>query len=741
MGEAILRNRSREERKQHGQFLTPLQVARFMASQLSPISDGMRILEPAAGSGALACAIVEYALQETNLTRLWIEGYETDPDLLVAARDCLQRATDYAANQGVRIHVHLHEADFVWENMPSSRHAHLYHGTLFGAEETSAYDLIIANPPYFKLSSADPRTELLRGHGNGHTNIYTVFMSLCSRMLSQNGRACFIGPRSFCSGVYFSAFRREFFKRVVIESMHLFDSRDDTFKESDVLQENVIVTFRTRKAEDDIENVPETLHLSASQNRADLSASHTSNLVSRKFFLGPDRRTFHFRLPIGELDKHILEAIDSWPRNLKRHGLAVSTGPVVPFRAKSFLLHDIDGVATNGAVPLLWMHNIARQCITWPVHNNKPQALSRDAGKANLLVPIANYVVLRRFSAKEEPRRLIAAPLLVSEFEVYGKTIGLENHLNYIYRPGGELEEVEAIGLAALLNSAVVDRYIRITSGNTQVNAAELRVLPLPPVEAIKDIGTSVMAQGKEPDIDSIVFSAMLKAEYLPIEIPLFRETRITMGKIQEAQSILHDLGLPAAQQNEISALTLLILAQLSEDNHWSDARQKSLRIHDILTEIAARYGREYAENTRETIRRQVIHQFEQAGLVLQNPDELNLPTNSPRTHYALSDLALQTLRQYGTTGWTQAVATFHGQKSTLLEVYRQQREHHLISLRLPSGEEYSLSPGKHNELQAAIIEEFGPRFVPGGQVLYIGDTANKTLLLDEEGIKKIDSH
>ena len=118
------------------------------------------------------------------------------------------------------------------------------------------------------------------------------------------------------------------------------------------------------------------------------------------------------------------------------------------------------------------------------------------------------------------------------------------------------------------------------------------------------------------------------------------------MGKIQEAQEILKTLGLPPAQQNEISALTLLVLAQLSETTPWIEAMPQSLRIHDMLSEIKARYGREYAENTRETIRRQVIHQFEQAGLVIRNPNAPGLATNSPRTHYTLSDAAIRTIRE-----------------------------------------------------------------------------------------------
>jgi hypothetical protein len=210
------------------------------------------------------------------------------------------------------------------------------------------------------------------------------------------------------------------------------------------------------------------------------------------------------------------------------------------------------------------------------------------------------------------------------------------------------------------------------------------------------------------------------------------------MSKLREAQDILQTLGLPPAQQNEISALTLLVLAQLSEDTPWSEAECHSLRIHDILIEVKKRYGREYAENTRETVRRQVIHQFEQAGLVLRNPDDLSLATNSPRTHYALSEVALKAIRAYGSKQWAKAVQVFTDSVGTLMEVYQRKRDQHKIPLRLASGEQFKLSPGQHNELQAAVVTEFGPRFAPSAMLLYLGDTENKKLVLNEEGFESL---
>jgi len=152
-----------------------------------------------------------------------------------------------------------------------------------------------------------------------------------------------------------------------------------------------------------------------------------------------------------------------------------------------------------------------------------------------------------------------------------------------------------------------------------------------------------------------------------------------------------------------------------------------------MLIEIQERYGKEYAENTRETIRRRVIHQFMQAGIVVKNPDDPTLPTNSPLTHYALTAPLLDVLRKYGTAAWAEAVQQFLENQVALIERYQREREIHRIPLQLPTGEQYTLSPGAHNRLQVQIIDEFGPVFAPGSSVLYVGDTENKTLHLERE--------
>lgn len=211
------------------------------------------------------------------------------------------------------------------------------------------------------------------------------------------------------------------------------------------------------------------------------------------------------------------------------------------------------------------------------------------------------------------------------------------------------------------------------------------------------------------------------------------------MSKIEEAQEILKSLGLPPAQYNEMSSLTLLALCNIKESDSWSNATRKSLGVSKgIMTFVEEYYNKPYAANTRETFRRQVLHQFVQARVVDYNPDNPDLPVNSPRAHYALSQEALELVRKYKTTEWDKALKHFVENVGKLSEVYLKERELSQIPVTLQSGEVIKLSAGKHNEVQASIVEQFAPRFANGGILLYLGDTAKKDLLVNETALKEL---
>ncbi len=212
------------------------------------------------------------------------------------------------------------------------------------------------------------------------------------------------------------------------------------------------------------------------------------------------------------------------------------------------------------------------------------------------------------------------------------------------------------------------------------------------------------------------------------------------MEKIKEAKQILFDLGLPAAQQNDRSALVLLALCNVKKNSHWVNAIQQSMSVvgnksnakyEGIMRFISKEYKVSYAENSRETIRRQTLHQFVQAGIVEHNPENPKLPTNSKDNHYRISTDVLKVIRSFGGSKWDKELTKFKKHNFSLKKKYAKEYELNLKEIKLESGKKLKLSPGKHNELQIEVIKKFSSKFVKDGRLLYLGDTANKDLYCD----------
>ncbi len=211
------------------------------------------------------------------------------------------------------------------------------------------------------------------------------------------------------------------------------------------------------------------------------------------------------------------------------------------------------------------------------------------------------------------------------------------------------------------------------------------------------------------------------------------------MASVEEAQEILKALGMPPAQHNQMSGMTLLALCGLTPDAPWTAAKRGPRTVtKGVMDYLKEHYGTEYAPNTRETFRRQVLHQFVQGRIADYNPFEPDLPTNSPHAHYAITEAALKAVQLFGAEGWDSAVDEFRREQGALVERYERERNHNLVPIKLPDGQELQLSPGKHNEVQKAIVEDFAPRFAPGANLLYLGDTAKKNLFVDKVGLSKL---
>lgn len=465
---------SSEERKTRGQFFTPTPIARFMASLFSRIGPEFCLLDPGAGIGALSVAVCERVLQLRTPRSILIHLFENDSDAIPLLKKNMQNCYKVLAAAGHSLSFTIHETDFIISQGPTlSQQARLFDKD----SEIPSFHGIITNPPYFKINKNSDYARIMDAVVHGQPNIYCLFMAIAAGLLEKHGELVAITPRSFCSGLYFREFRRWMFQRVDLTHVHLFKSRRKTFQEAKVLQESVITRWRRDT------KVGGTVTVTTSHDR------QFSDILEQKF---PHSRLVDNTagemlvcIPESPEDAQIIECVERWPNRFEDMGLQISTGPVVMFRAKKFLRNRLNDKA---CVPLLSAHNIKPFRTTWPVNKPKwPVAFADLAASQKHLVPTRNYVLVKRFSAKEERRRLTAGCFLKSDTKY--PRVGLENHINYIYHMTRELTVDEIYGIAALFNSAFLDRYFRTISGNTQVNATEIRLMKFPDLNCVTNIG------------------------------------------------------------------------------------------------------------------------------------------------------------------------------------------------------------------------------------------------------------
>lgn len=473
-------------KKVKGQFFTPTPIARLLASFSGVSKTRIRILDPGCGTVILSCALIEYLVKENSkIEQIDLIAYETDLELIPISRKSLKYLKLWLLNKGIQFNYTLHDSDFVLENASV-----LNENCLPGLfEETKRidkfFDIIISNPPYFKLSKEDERVIVSQALVSGQPNIYSIFMGISAKLLSENGELIFITPRSFASGNYFKAFRELFFNTVQIDKIHLFNSRKDTFNRDSVLQETVVI----KAIKENIDPNKNVL-VSSSSGIKDIFEPNIRYFKSSELIdLNSKEKILH--LPTNDIEVGILNLVSTWKNVLADFNIKISTGPVVSFRALNFIQNHYE----NGTVflaPLYWLHNVNKMSLEWPKQlKEKGQYIRIENGSKSLLIPNKDYILLRRFSTKDDKSRLIAAPYFCN----YTKSdyIGVENKLNYLYRKDGHLDREEVVGLCALLNSELFDTYFQIFNGNVNVSATELREMKFPPLNIIKEIGNKII--------------------------------------------------------------------------------------------------------------------------------------------------------------------------------------------------------------------------------------------------------
>lgn len=463
---------TQEYKKVNGQFFTPLPIARLMAGYAERTEKKINILDPGVGAGVLICAITEQLVVNTCIEELCIACYETDKNLINVVTNVFTYLQNWVQANGKKFIFNIFNDDFILSNSL----------TLNGSCGEK-FDLIITNPPFFKIPKEDIRTKAASEFVSGHANIYALFIGISLTLLKNKGRIIFISPRSFASGNYFKAFRSKLFSLVQVKNIHLFDSRTDTFDRDKVLQELVIISATKEKI-----NPEKKVNISSSDGLHDIKTPFVNSLPLHDIIeIHSKEKILH--LPVNKTEINILEITEGWNNKLTDFNIHISTGPVVSFRANGYIKSNINDA--DNCVPLYWLHNVTKMKIEWPkVYKEKGQYIVENEYSRNLLIKNKNYIFLRRFSTKDDKSRLIAAPYY---YENNFNFIGVENKLNYIYKINENFEKNEMLGLCALLNSEFYDIYFQTFNGNVNVSATELREMKFPPMEIIKKIGIEIM--------------------------------------------------------------------------------------------------------------------------------------------------------------------------------------------------------------------------------------------------------
>ncbi|QPR28026.1 Eco57I restriction-modification methylase domain-containing protein [Edwardsiella hoshinae] len=447
---------AKKHKAELGQFMTPSTVARFMAS-LFPASSQQtcRLLDAGAGVGALSCAFLDrWVMGEFGFESVEATAYEVDAKLQGYLKQHLAAYSKVKAEVIAGDYIALATAE---------------------GPQARSYTHAILNPPYKKINSNSAHRLALRSVGIETVNLYSAFVALAVAQAAPGGQIVAIIPRSFCNGPYYRPFRDFILAHTAIRHMHLFAARNKAFKDDNVLQENVIIHLERGGQQG-----PVTITTSTDDSFTDLATNE--HPFERIVF--PDDVDRFIHVPTTT-EKSAIELSPAVRYSLADMGINVSTGPVVDFRLKAHLRD----MPEEGAVPLIYPGHLNITGVRWPLPGlKKPNAIMCNAETEKWLYPNGFYCVVRRFSSKEEKRRVVAS---VVDPAVFGRNtlLGFENHMNLFHENKRGLPESLARGLAVFLNSSAVDETFRRFNGHTQVNATDLKRMKYPSREALIALG------------------------------------------------------------------------------------------------------------------------------------------------------------------------------------------------------------------------------------------------------------
>lgn len=473
----FIKSFSKEERKSKGQFFTSLETAQFMAKMFNfqNFGDVVSLLDPGAGTGILTAAFIDEAVQNRHIKKVNVVCYETDPQVLPILKENLEFLKE---NAEIEIEYSVRDKDYLLSQSTQFENSLQKYNENLGDYE--AYDAVIGNPPYLRIMKNSKEALAMPSVVHGAPNMYFLFAAMSIFNLRQRGQLVYIIPRSWTSGEYFKAFRNYMLANSKIRQIHLFVSRNRVFSQEQVLQEAIII-----KIEKEIK-VGKNIVISSSQANNDFDSISSIVVPYNSVVAGENNYVF---LPTSQYEISVIKAINKYTTTLPDIGYRMRTGIVVDFRERD----SLRAAPSSNTVPLFYSQHIKNGKVLHYPSGKGYDWLSCE--KKGLIQPNQNYLFCKRFTAKEEKRRLQCGIYLAETFPSY-KYIGTQNKLNYINRLDAKpMTKDEIYGIYALLNSTLFDQYYRILNGSTQVNSTEINHIPVPGGECIKLLGQSLQEQ------------------------------------------------------------------------------------------------------------------------------------------------------------------------------------------------------------------------------------------------------
>lgn len=459
----------KKERKKYGQFFTSKETAMYMAGlfDIDVEKEEISVLDAGAGSGILSCALVEVLQNRTNIKKVYLTCYETDSNIMEILKNNLKYVQ---RNSKIML-----DYEIITENYITSQYLD-FNEMIGGNANPKKFDIVIGNPPYMKIPKDAPEATAMSTVCYGAPNLYFLFATMGLFNLKQNGEMVYIIPRSWTSGAYFKRFREYFLTESKLVHIHLFVSRNKVFDKEDVLQETIIIKVKKTQEQ------PTEVVVSSSQANNDFENITEIRAPYEVVVSGEDKYVY---LVTDEDEIGVLEKLNKLGHTLPEIGLKMKTGLTVDFRNRDILRDESE----EGAIPLFYSQHIQDGIVKFPINKEHEYVVTDQKG---LQQKNKNYLFVKRFTAKEEKRRLQCGVYLSKKYPQYD-VISTQNKINFIDGLTTELSECVVYGLYVLFNSSIYDSYYRILNGSTQVNSTEINAMPVPRLEIIQEIGRKII--------------------------------------------------------------------------------------------------------------------------------------------------------------------------------------------------------------------------------------------------------